>query len=289
MGDGYVGIARSNPLLEYVSFGKMPHTELSALAMHCLNLRHFNVLDICGSPANCGAVLKALVTNCRRLAHLDIQWAGTGNDDVDDEEMNRDFLEVSTTAITTHCPQLQSFQVDNLSSDQLCRVAAGCPNLTKFGLFEASNVDDEALCAIARHCKKITHFDMRGGNYVTAAGMDAIAEGCRNLQSVIVNNNYSLTDEVLTKLALNSSATLTCVDLHGCQLITDDAMEAIAINCIQHTTLRVFDCPQITFAGLAPIATVCAHLHTLVTQCGDSRIDKFAYVIGSKCVNLERL
>ena len=276
-GNAIAAVAANNPELSYVAIKSIHCTALAALALHCPKLLQLHITWVLGKPATALiAAFELLVSNCRQLTHISCDWAH--NDATTGYAI--------ATAIGTHCPQLLQLRGFGFSIAGLRGIVSGCRNITHLEISSKEAVGGVTLGAIATQCTRLTHLDIAKCTDVSAAGVQRVVEGCVKLQSFICNNCEFVTDSIVSGLVNNCSATLTELNLQGCDEIIDVSLQAIARHSGDRlVTLNIVNCDKCTHLGLLLVLQKCHCLRSLSVSNGANIIS----TIGSNGQQLEQL
>ncbi|GBP66154.1 hypothetical protein EVAR_83934_1 [Eumeta japonica] len=131
-----------------------------------------------------------------------------------------------------------------------------CAGVTDFALYELAKlgpalrylsvakciqVSDSGISTLARRCYRLRYLNARGCCALGDDGVEAIAKGCSRLRAL----DLGATDvgerglQILARCCPN----LKKLALRGCELITDEGLEAVAYYCRGLTQLNIQDTP----------------------------------------------
>lgn len=133
---------------------KITNNTLYAIATHCQDLRHFELLK-CPQVTDSG--IRALVERCKNLRRISLDWCEGATD-------------ASLTAIATYCPMLESLCITEgtqFTLKGLKAVLQGCPWLEKLDLWGCKQVTDAWIDAIIEWAPNIRELELKYCPHVT--------------------------------------------------------------------------------------------------------------------------
>ncbi|EFJ07755.1 hypothetical protein SELMODRAFT_133097 [Selaginella moellendorffii] len=154
-------------------------------------------------------------------------------------------------------------------------------------------LNDQAVQAIARHCHDLSSLDLSNGRSsgtrLTDLSLVALANGCKLLQKLDLSGCIGITEAGLVQLA-ESCRQLKHLNLCGCDNAgSDNALKALAQNCVGLQILNAGWCDRITDEGISAMAIWCPDLRG-VDLCGCHLISDVSVIaLAEKCHRLRYL
>ncbi|MCO5557359.1 hypothetical protein L7F22_010922 [Adiantum nelumboides] len=142
---------------------------------------------------------------------------------------------------------------------------------------------DEAVKALAYHCHDLRDLDLSKGTLLTDDSLFALAQGCRLLEKLNLSGCIRITEQGVIFVAEQCDL-LKSLDLCGCKMAgTDQALLALARNCITLQELNLGWCDSITDKGVTGLVSWCSDLRR-IDLCGCLRItDRSVIALADKC------
>ncbi|XP_783241.3 dynein regulatory complex subunit 6 isoform X2 [Strongylocentrotus purpuratus] len=181
----------------------------------------------------------------------------------------------------------------NITDATLRLLARCCSNLQYLSLAYCKRFSDKGLqyLGTGRGGRRLVHLDLSGCPQITVNGYKNISGGCPKLQHLIINDCYTLRDDMIVAVAANCH-NIRCISFLYTPNITDVALKALAVHrklqqiriegnckitdasfkllgryCVDLRHIYVSDCPRITDAALKSLAT-CRNINVLnVADC----------------------
>ena len=108
---------------------------------------------------------------------------------------------------------------DNVTDDDVVRVAREYSNLHLLNLGECENITDVSVLEVARRCSNLLSLDLTCCYNITDASLLEVARGCLNLQTLNLSLCRNITDASVMEVARRCS-NLQSLDLRCCSNIT---------------------------------------------------------------------
>ncbi|KAK2141506.1 hypothetical protein LSH36_1090g00105 [Paralvinella palmiformis] len=235
----------------------------------CRNLQDLNLSEC---PAINDDTLKMVAEGCKILLYLNVS--------------HNDITDASLRVISKSCGNLQYLSL------------AFCRKFTDKGMSYLSH----GKCA-----KRLVYLDLSGCLQITPEGFRSLGEGCSFLQSIVLNEMYTLDDFCIQALsegckqlkyisvlgssnlsdeafkALAGEKKLQKLKIESNQKITDATFKLIGKNCPELHQLYMVDCQNITDASLKSLAA-CKNL-TIINFADCVRITDVGvrHIVDSAC------
>ncbi|MCO5578184.1 hypothetical protein L7F22_032022 [Adiantum nelumboides] len=147
-----------------------------------------------------------------------------------------------------------------------------------------SYLKDEAVIALASHCHDLQDLDLSKGTLITDDSLFALAQGCKLLEKLNLSGCSKITEQGVISLAEQCGGPLKSLDLCGCKkAVTDQALLALAGNCIDLQELNLGWCDMTTDIGVTGLASGCSNLRR-IDLCGCWQItDRSVIALADKC------
>jgi hypothetical protein len=185
---------------------------------------HPNYKWLGGLVARVNEVVEESPDNAPQLLFLDFRY-------LDWEDDERDYYESLSGACVvvdeTGCFRLTG---DNITDDDVMRMAREHSNLHSLNLAGCSNITDASVMEVARRCSKLQSLNIMRCSNITDASVMEVARGCSNLQTLNLRNCSNITDASVMEVARGCS-NLQTLDLICCSNITDACMMEVARRC----------------------------------------------------------
>ncbi|XP_063407958.1 F-box and leucine-rich repeat protein 13-like isoform X2 [Mytilus trossulus] len=219
------------------------------------------------------------ISECRNLQDLNLSQCTGVNDD-------------SMKIALQGCKILLYLNVSltNITDATLRNISKFSQHLQFLSLAYCKSFTDRGLMylASAKCSKKLEYLDISGCLQITPDGFKGLANGCINLQTLIINDFPTLTDECVIALA-NKCTKIHTVSVLGSPLLTDESFKKLAQHkrlkklktegnqrisdvamksigqCQGLTHLYITDCQRLTDASLKQL-----------TSCKELRVANFA-------------
>eukprot|EP00698_Gefionella_okellyi_P012859 TRINITY_DN3496_c0_g1_i1.p1 TRINITY_DN3496_c0_g1~~TRINITY_DN3496_c0_g1_i1.p1 ORF type:complete len:627 (+),score=97.22 TRINITY_DN3496_c0_g1_i1:1339-3219(+) len=177
-----------------------------------------------------------------------------------------------------------------LSSPQFDSLTKRMPQLKQLWVEDACHITDRHLAAAAQ-LPSLVSFGIRNSDPVpTTFALSTwrlFVTSCRHLQHVSLPDMSFVTDDFVVAL-IDNCLELTLLNLSGCDMLTDAALDAMGKHCPRLCNLSVERC-EITDRGVCSLTSSCLHLTALdISYCRDVT-DSSLFCIGAYCRELETL
>ena len=140
--------------------------------------------------------------------------------------------------------------------------------LTKIAL--GSEMGDLETQRFESYICKAHHLSFAHNNRITAKSLVPLLQRCSSLQTLDLTECYEVSEDALIIAIATGGSKLTTLNLHGCTIVTDRALDCIAHSCPE---LRELCCAynfSITDAGVKVLAQRCTRLEALdLTVCSN--------------------
>ncbi|ERE75854.1 F-box/LRR-repeat protein 2 [Cricetulus griseus] len=184
---------------------------------------------------------------------------------------------------------LFNFQTDveRITDDGVVQICRGCHRLQALCLSGCSNLTDASLTALGLNCPRLQILEAARCSHLTDAGFTLLARNCHDLEKMDLEECVLITDSTLIQLSIHcpklqalslshcelitdegilhlSSSTcgherLRVLELDNCLLVTDAALEHLE-NCRGLERLELYDCQQVTRAGIKRMRAQLPHV-----------------------------
>uniref|UniRef100_A0A0C9RH28 TSA: Wollemia nobilis Ref_Wollemi_Transcript_23008_1545 transcribed RNA sequence n=1 Tax=Wollemia nobilis TaxID=56998 RepID=A0A0C9RH28_9CONI len=174
-------------------------------------------------------------------------------------------------------------------------VADTCPSLQVLNLhlrqtvnfmdvFDESDVDpvtDEGICAIAAGCRDLRKVLLRRRKGVGNVGATALIKSSANLAYLDLSWCKRITDQALE--AMGAASSLQVLILHGCTLVTDMGLASLATGSSARTLkkLDLRECDQITDSGVCLLQQLSCLQVLNLAECGPRVTDTGGVALGA--------
>jgi F-box and leucine-rich repeat protein GRR1 len=268
----------------------------------CVRLERLTLIN-CGALSD-GALARVLPC-CPNLVALDL----TG------------VVEASDRAIVALASSTKRLQGINLGGCKkvtdkgILALAANCPLLRRVKLSGVEHISDEAVSALAKSCPLLLELDLNNCKRITDLSIRDLWLFSTNMRELRLSRCVELTDSAFpapSKLdaliqagpnpfpsghllgdrlpPLHISKTchhLRMLDLTGCSLITDDAMEGIVAAAPKIRNLVLAKCTLLTDRAVEAICNLGKHLHYLHLGHASSVTDRSIRLLARACTRLK--
>lgn len=156
----------------------------------------------------------------------------------------------------------------NITDATLRTVAKYCSNLQYLSLAHCKKFSDRGLLYLAsgKNSKKLDYLDVSGCLQITPDGFKNLSSGCTNIQTLILNDFPTLSDDCLTHVA-NKLTKIHTMTFLGSPLISDETFKRIANNK-NLKKIKIEGNNRISDVSLKAIGTNCANLeHIYIADC----------------------
>ncbi|XP_071498794.1 F-box and leucine-rich repeat protein 13-like [Diadema antillarum] len=276
-------ITSNNSLWSRVDLSKTKHMVTDHVVTNLLQNYRPYVLHL--NLKGCSILTKPSYTaigQCRNLQDLNMSECQGVNDD-------------TMKYVAEGCPVLLYLNLSftNITDATLRLLARCCLNLQYLSLAYCKRFSDKGLqyLGTGRGGKRLVYLDMSGCPQITVSGYKNVSSGSRKLQMLVVNDCFTLRDDMIVAVAGNCP-TIRSISFLYTPNITDVAIKALAVHrklqqiriegnsritdasfkylgkyCADMRYVYVSDCPRITDASLKSLAT-CRNINILnVADC----------------------
>lgn len=167
------------------------------------------------------------------------------------------------TVVVSHCLQIGDRGISGLS-------AGGCPRLRVLHMSNCAQVSDAALRALGDGaCLELEDFNANDCVKIGDTGVRALARGCPRLRVLLLTACARVTDESLCLLGSGALRRLESAKVSACPRVTDAGLTALARACSTLQHLDIHGCELVGDAGIVALATgACSGLRRVVfTRC----------------------
>ncbi|WAR25340.1 DRC6-like protein, partial [Mya arenaria] len=164
-------------------------------------------------------------------------------------------------------------------------IAKNCSNLQYLSMAHCKKFTDRGLLYLSagKNSKKLDYIDLSGCLQITPDGFKNLSNGCTNLQTLLLNDFPTLSDDCLfpvaaklTKIStlsllgspnlsdeafkrIASNKNLKKIKIEGNQRISDASLKQIGQSCVNLEHIYIADCQRLTDLALKALAP-CKHL-----------------------------
>ncbi|CAF0962688.1 unnamed protein product [Brachionus calyciflorus] len=143
-----------------------------------------------------------------------------------------------------------SIQRTLITGQGISNLVKNCKFLTSILLRRCSLIDDECIDIIAKSCPKLKNLNIANCSLITDQSFVSLGKYCNNLESI----NFSgtkVTDNGVFYMFSKENVAKSIQEIHiaHCDLITDESIECILINCRRVKYLLFHECPKVTVAS----------------------------------------
>ena len=178
--------------------------------------------SICLAETSLGnEAIVVLAENCHSLTSLDITDCGVTH--------------AAVMALSQHCPLLATLKMfeeeeslSDVSDESVIVLAHGCPLLRRLDIYFAE-ISDTSVVVLAQLCKTLQHLDVAYCADVSDAAVMALVQYCPRLTYLGVRGT-KVTDVSVLAVANGGLGNLVRIDVCMCDLITDNARQALSRN-----------------------------------------------------------
>uniref|UniRef100_A0A5F9D9D5 F-box and leucine rich repeat protein 13 n=1 Tax=Oryctolagus cuniculus TaxID=9986 RepID=A0A5F9D9D5_RABIT len=129
--------------------------------------------------------------------------------------------------------------------------------LRELNLSNCVHLGDDSVLRLSERCPNLNYLSLRNCEHLTDQGIENIV----NILSLV---SVDLSGTIISNEAFcKSSRTLEHLDVSYCPQLSDDTIRALAIYCVNLTSLSVAGCPKITDAAMEMLSAKCHYLHIL--------------------------
>ncbi|KAI0347100.1 RNI-like protein [Trametopsis cervina] len=288
--------------LNFLYLGKDLNDILFTRLTQCVRLERLTLIN-CNELSD-GALARVLPC-CPNLVALDL----TGVEETSDRAI---------VALASSTKRLQGINLGGCKkvTDQgLLALAANCPLLRRVKLSGVEKITDEAVSALAKSCPLLLELDLNHCKLITDVSIRDLWLFSGNMRELRLSHCVELTDsafpapvkpEIIAQPGLNpfpsnamyyndrlpplhltrSCHHLRMLDLTGCCLITDDAVEGIASAAPKIRNLVLAKCTLLTDRAVEAICSIGKHLHYLHLGHAGSITDRSIRSLARACTRL---
>ena len=136
---------------------------------------------------------------------------------------------------------------DNVTDDDVVRVAREYSNLQSLDLGYCSNITDASVTEVARRCSNLQTLNLYCCIRITDASVMEVGRRCSNLQTLNLGGCSNITDASVMEVGRRCS-NLQTLNLAGSRNITEVSVMEVARRCSSLQTLNLMFCKNITHA-----------------------------------------
>uniref|UniRef100_A0A8C3X757 F-box and leucine rich repeat protein 13 n=1 Tax=Catagonus wagneri TaxID=51154 RepID=A0A8C3X757_9CETA len=129
--------------------------------------------------------------------------------------------------------------------------------IRELNLSNCIHLGDASIAKLSEHCSNLNYLSLRNCEHLTELGIEFIV----NIFS-LVSVDLSGTD-ISNEAFCKGSMILEHLDVSYCPQLSDEIIKALAIYCINLTSLRIAGCPKITDSAMEILSAKCHYLHIL--------------------------
>ncbi|KAJ3092787.1 SCF ubiquitin ligase complex subunit [Quaeritorhiza haematococci] len=243
--------------------------QLIQVASSCPNLRVLNV-ERCRRLTSRG--LKAIITSCKMLVHLDL----TGLDYLDDSAYYTIFgsgvmpnlinLSVTLSSVVSgdgllaalaHMPNLQRLWVqhcDVLRDEHIERMTHLCRNISDLSLLDCRSCTDATAFYLAVGLgPTLRQLTIGLSDLIQDDGIVTLVEACPNLENLTLALVRQITDISITAIG-DHLPHLRELGIFSSPHVTNTSISHVATRCTNIKRLCLYDCPGLTVDCMVPVA-----------------------------------
>ncbi|XP_059814243.1 F-box/LRR-repeat protein 20-like isoform X1 [Hypanus sabinus] len=238
--------------LDLASCTSITDLSLKALSEGCPLLEQLNI-SWCDQVTKDG--IQALVRGCGGLKALFLK----GCTQLEDEALN--YIGVHCPELIT----LNLQTCSQITDEGLITICRGCHNLQSLCVSGCSNITDAILNALGQNCIRLRILEIARCSQLTDVGFTTLARNCHELEKMDLEecvqvrltyrhleSKFEITDNTLIQLSIYCPR-IQVLSLSHCELITDDGIRHLGNGACAHDRLEVIEldnCPLITDASL---------------------------------------
>ncbi|XP_060578635.1 F-box and leucine-rich repeat protein 13-like isoform X2 [Ruditapes philippinarum] len=155
-----------------------------------------------------------------------------------------------------------------ITDASLRTIAKYCSNLQYLSLAHCKKFTDRGLLYLSsgKNSKKLDYLDVSGCLQITPDGFKNLSQGCTNLQTLLLNDFPTLSDDCLTPVA-NKLTKLNTMSFLGSPLLSDETFKRIAGNK-NLKKIKIEGNHRISDVSLRVIGMHCSNLeHIYIADC----------------------
>lgn len=266
----------------------------------CVRLERLTLINC--SALSDGALSRVLPC-CPNLVALDLTGVGDASDR-------------AIVALASSTKRLQGINLggcQKVTDKGILALAANCPLLRRVKLSGVDQITDAAISALAQSCPLLLELDLNKCEQITDMSVRNIWVFCSNMRELRLSLCGELTDSAfpsppkaevqagpnpfpsaitypvdkLPPLYLSRSYHhLRMLDLTGCSLITDEAVEGIVAAAPKIRNLVLAKCTLLTDRAVEAICAIGKHLHYLHLGHAGSITDRSIRSLARACTRL---
>ncbi|KAH3743955.1 leucine Rich Repeat family protein [Pelomyxa schiedti] len=201
------------------------------------------------------------------------------------------------------CPNMVSLNLSNCNVTEYCilQIAANCPRLTSLQLAWCINTTDACVTSICQHCTNLNVLNLSYCQRVSDHSTLRIPRSLPNLCVLDISGCIRVTDKTLLKIGQSYSHTgqvagppsiLSCIDLSGLPLITDEGVSVLALGAAAKlAAVGLANCARLTEASVVALADKCGASLTSLNLDGSAAAatDRALQHVASWCTALQHL
>ncbi|XP_064629069.1 protein AMN1 homolog isoform X2 [Lineus longissimus] len=134
----------------------------------------------------------------------------------------------------------------NITAEGIIPVSQSCRNLEVVYLRRCPSITDEAVIALAQNCPRLRNLNIGGCPSITDRSLEALGTNLSHLRSINLSSADISDNGVFRLVSGSCKSTLMEIHISNCRNITDEAVEAVTVNCPQIKILLFHGCPNVT-------------------------------------------
>ncbi|KAF7817120.1 F-box/LRR-repeat protein 4-like [Senna tora] len=195
----------------------------------------------------------------------------------------------SLPTLITRFPNLRKFESSKPISDHhLLILAQTCPKLELINLnfrlkhgmpdyfdepscFE--DVGDDGMCALAAGCHRLFQVSLRRRKNIANAGIVSLSNSAKHLRHLDLSWCNLITDDALE--AIGAAKSVAVLNLQGCSLITDFGLAYLALGSPSKSLKKLVlaECDRITDSGVCLLQKISGLEELNIAECGPKVTD----------------
>ncbi|XP_005096020.1 uncharacterized protein LOC101862262 isoform X2 [Aplysia californica] len=252
-------IARHNPVSVAMVKCQGGQVTLNGLHNFFQNTRSkLKELNICGCSQGClvgATVLNVAANYCQRLTHLDASFCNVNEESFTamsecaerlESVCVNGFQSMSDSALnsllTKHGKSLHTLELYacfSLTASAMRSIGEHCTALKRLCLGSCNKLTDSMMITLSTHLARIEELDLRGCKNLRNDCIRKVVRNCPRIHTLVLANCQQISDIAVTEIATYLKNTLMCLDVCGCDNISDQGIVTLAKNCDRLTTLDI--------------------------------------------------
>ncbi|KAK8547402.1 hypothetical protein V6N13_098112 [Hibiscus sabdariffa] len=143
------------------------------------------------------------------------------------------------------------------------------------------DVGDDGICALANGCRNLTKALLRKRKNVGTVAVISLVKFCKNLTSLDLGRCDLVDDQAVE--AIGCSNSIRVLNLEACSLITDRGLAVLATGFISRTLKKLIlsECDRITDYGMTMLKHMCCLEELSLAECGPKITDSGGLAVSS--------